>query len=92
MMNSTKFEILQIAQNLSFLCRVEYILFRFNILQYYRIRYNKHLGFFSEFFETLKYQNLKSSKIGSMKLVHQTDFLEYHIILDQRSPPNLALV
>jgi hypothetical protein len=46
MVNSKKFEILQIAQNLSFLCRAEYEIFRFDILQYYRICYYKHPGFF----------------------------------------------
>jgi hypothetical protein len=74
-MNSKKFEILHIAQNLSFLCRVEYEIFRFDILQYYRICYYKHLGFFLELFETTKCQILKSSKKGSMELVHQTYFL-----------------
>jgi hypothetical protein len=73
--NSKKFEILQIAQNLSFLCRAEYKLFRFDILQYCRIRYYKQLGFFSEFFKTSKCQILKSSKAGSIELVHRIDFL-----------------
>jgi hypothetical protein len=62
MVNSKEFEIIQIAQNLSFLYRAEYILFRFDILQYCRIRYYKHLGLFLEFFETSKCQILKSSK------------------------------
>jgi hypothetical protein len=76
MVNSKKFEILQIAQNLSFLCRAEYKLFRFDILQYCRIRYYKQLEFFSESFETSKCQIFKISKTGSIELVHRIDFLQ----------------
>jgi hypothetical protein len=85
MVNSKKFEILQIAQNLSFLCRVEYKLFRFDILQYCRIHYYKQLGFLLEFFETSKCQILKSLKTGSIELVHRIDFLPVAIAFETRT-------
>jgi hypothetical protein len=74
MVNSKEFEIIQIAQNLSFLYRAEYILLRFDILQYCRIRYYKHLGLLFRIFWNLKMSNFKKFK-------NQTNFLFFYLPL-----------
>jgi hypothetical protein len=60
--NGVKFENLKIPPNLSFLCRPEYELFCFGILQDCIIHHSKHLEFFSNFFETSKCQISKKFK------------------------------
>jgi hypothetical protein len=92
MVNSKKFETLELAQNFSFMCRAEYKLYRFDNLQYHRIRYYyKHLGLFLEFFETSKCQILQKFKKGSMNLVHQTDFLMNWLLISNERVTFLML-
>jgi hypothetical protein len=78
MVNSKKFKILQVAQNLSFCAGRNanyFILIFYSTVEYVNI----NIYDFFWFFETSKYHILKSLKRGSMKLVHQTDFLRQNL-------------
>jgi hypothetical protein len=76
-----KFETLELAQNLSFLCRAKYKLYRFDNLQCHRICYYKHLGFFAEFFETSKWQILQKFKNGLHEPRPPNRFSDEHWLL-----------
>jgi hypothetical protein len=73
--NSVRFENFKISQNLSFLYRPEYKLFRFGFCKTIEYIIVNIYDFFMDFFETSKCQISEISKTGSMEPVLQIDFL-----------------